>query len=131
MEMTRRISAELGSKERGYRVAWQAVVDGLKLTPKNPSFLTARGAILRALKDLKGTAFTEAEYPEVRKAAWGSFARYGMGFDAFCPNASFTGCRAKTQLPRPDTRTRTVSYVVRRTSRPQQHRAAARPRWAR
>ncbi|GAA2931077.1 MULTISPECIES: M36 family metallopeptidase [Streptomyces] len=99
MEMTRRISAELGSKERGYRVAWQAVVDGLKLTPKNPSFLTARGAILRALKDLTGTAFTEAEYPEVRKAAWGSFARYGMGFDAFCPNASFAGCRAGNQLP--------------------------------
>ncbi|MEV1067362.1 M36 family metallopeptidase [Streptomyces sp. NPDC050263] len=99
LEMTRRISAELGSKQRGYRVAWQAVVDGLKLTPKNPSFLTARGAILRALKDLKGTAFTEAEYPEVRKAAWGSFARYGMGFDAFCPNASFTGCRAGSGLP--------------------------------
>ncbi|MFI1030376.1 M36 family metallopeptidase [Streptomyces sp. NPDC020951] len=99
LETTRRISAELGSKERGYRVAWQAVVDGLKLTPKNPSFLTARGAILRALKDLKGTAFTEAEYPQVRKAAWGSFARYGMGFDAFCPNASFTGCRAGTKLP--------------------------------
>ncbi|WP_149823525.1 M36 family metallopeptidase [Streptomyces tailanensis] len=99
MEMTRRIGAELGSKERGYRVAWQAVVDGLKLTPKNPSFLTARGAILRALKDLKGAAFTEAEYPEVRKAAWESFARYGMGFDAFCPNASFTGCRSGTQLP--------------------------------
>ncbi|WP_200309067.1 M36 family metallopeptidase [Streptomyces adelaidensis] len=99
MEMTRRISAELGSKERGYRVAWQAVVDGLKLTPKNPSFLTARGAVLRALKDLKSRAFTEAEYPEVRKAAWGSFARYGMGFDAFCPNASFTGCRAGSQLP--------------------------------
>ncbi|MFM9700065.1 M36 family metallopeptidase [Streptomyces europaeiscabiei] len=99
MEMTRRISAEVGSKQRGYRIAWQAVVDGLKLTPKNPSFLTARGAILRALKDLKGTAFTEAEYPEVRKAAWGSFARYGMGFDAFCPNASFAGCRAGNELP--------------------------------
>ncbi|MFJ7045131.1 M36 family metallopeptidase [Streptomyces sp. NPDC101112] len=99
MEMTRRISAVLDSRERGYRVAWQAVVDGLKLTPKNPSFLTARGAFLRALKDLKARAFTEAEYPEVRKAAWGSFARYGMGFDAFCPNASFVGCRAGVQLP--------------------------------
>ncbi|MFI6369448.1 M36 family metallopeptidase [Streptomyces sp. NPDC050546] len=99
LEMTRRISAELGGRERGYRVAWQAVVDGLKLTPKNPSFLTARGAILRALKDLKGTAFTEAEYAGVRKAAWGSFARYGMGFDAFCPNTSFIGCRAGTKLP--------------------------------
>lgn len=99
MDMTRRISSEPGSKERGYRTAWQAVVDGLKLTPKNPSFLTARGAILRALKDLRGTSFTEAEYPGVRPAAWKAFARYGMGFDAFCPNASFVGCRAGSLLP--------------------------------
>ncbi|MDX3310747.1 M36 family metallopeptidase [Streptomyces sp. ME08-AFT2] len=99
MEMTRRISSKLGSKERGYRTAWQAVVDGLKLTPKNPSFLTARDAILRALRDLRGKSFTEAEYPEVRLAAWGSFARYGMGFDASCPNASFVGCQAGSLLP--------------------------------
>ncbi|WP_460070480.1 M36 family metallopeptidase [Streptomyces sp. YKOK-I1] len=99
MEMTRRISAKLGSKERGYRTAWQAVVDGLKLTPKNPSLLTARDAILRALKDLQGRSITQAEYPEVRMAVWGSFARYGMGFDAFCPNASFVGCRAGAALP--------------------------------
>ncbi|MGW0869532.1 M36 family metallopeptidase [Streptomyces sp. NPDC002740] len=99
MEMTRRISTELGSKQRGYRVTWQAVVDGLKLTPKNPSLLTARDAILRALKDLKGTSLTPAEYAEVRTAAWGAFARYGMGFDAFCPNASFIGCQAGGQLP--------------------------------
>ncbi|MFE4054207.1 M36 family metallopeptidase [Streptomyces sp. YIM B13518] len=99
IETTRRISAKLGSKERGYRITWQAVVDGLKLTPKNPSLLTARGAILRALKDLRGKLFTQTEYPEVRMAAWGSFARYGMGFDAFCPNASFVGCRAGAALP--------------------------------
>ncbi|WP_406192010.1 MULTISPECIES: hypothetical protein [unclassified Streptomyces] len=54
--------------------------------------------VLRALKDLKSSA-TEAQYPEVRNAAWGSFARYGMGFDAFCPNASFTGCVASIKLP--------------------------------
>ncbi|MGP4052440.1 M36 family metallopeptidase [Streptomyces sp. 2A115] len=99
MEVIRRVSAKLGSKERGYRIVWQAVADGLKLTPKNPSLLTARDAILRALKDLQGKAFTEAEYPEVRVATWGSFARYGMGFDAFCPNASFVGCRAGALLP--------------------------------
>jgi extracellular elastinolytic metalloproteinase len=99
MEMTRRIGAALGSKQRGYRIAWQAVVDGLKLTPKNPTLLVARDAILRALRDLAGHKVTEAEYPAVRQAAWESFARFGMGFDAFCPNASFTGCRAGTQLP--------------------------------
>jgi extracellular elastinolytic metalloproteinase len=99
MDMTRRISAALDNKQRGYRIAWQAVVDGLKLTPKNPSLLLSRDAILRALKDLAGAKFTEAEYPAVRRAAWEAFARFGMGFDAFCPNASFMGCRAGTQLP--------------------------------
>jgi extracellular elastinolytic metalloproteinase len=99
LEMTRRIGARLADKQRGYRTAWQAVVDALKLTPKNPSFLTARDAVLRALKDLEGTKFTEEEYPAVRDAAWGAFIRYGMGFDAFCPNASFFGCRAGTQRP--------------------------------
>ncbi|MFF3334006.1 M36 family metallopeptidase [Streptomyces sp. NPDC002888] len=99
IEMTRRVSAALGSKEAGYRTTWQAVVDGLKLTPKNPSFLTARDAILRALKDFEGNRLTEDEYHAVRDAAWGAFARFGMGFDAFCPNATFTGCTAGTQLP--------------------------------
>ncbi|MFF8970087.1 M36 family metallopeptidase [Streptomyces sp. NPDC014995] len=99
MDMTRRIGAALDSKQRGYRVAWQAVVDGLKLTPKNPTLLLSRDAILRALRDLAGDKVTEAEYPAVRRAAWEAFARFGMGFDAFCPNASLRGCRAGTQLP--------------------------------
>jgi extracellular elastinolytic metalloproteinase len=101
LELTRRITAVLGDKERAYRVTWQAVVDGLKLTPKNPSFLTARDAVLRALRDLRGSRLTEAEYPAVRQAAWESFAKFGMGFDAFCPTASFSGCRAGTELPPP------------------------------
>ncbi|WP_037677430.1 M36 family metallopeptidase [Streptomyces griseus] len=99
IEMTRRMATALGSKEEGYRITWQAVVDGLKLTPKNPTFLTARDAILRALRDFEGNRLTEDEYRAARAAAWGAFARFGMGFDAFCPNASFTGCRAGTQLP--------------------------------
>ncbi|MFI6034928.1 M36 family metallopeptidase [Streptomyces sp. NPDC051315] len=99
MDMTRRISSALDDKQRGYRVVWQAVVDGLKLTPKNPTLLVSRDAILRALRDLAGDKVTEAEYPAVRRAAWEAFARFGLGFDAFCPNASLRGCRAGTRLP--------------------------------
>ncbi|WP_354637802.1 M36 family metallopeptidase [Kitasatospora camelliae] len=99
LEVTRRVGAALGDTRRGYRVTWQAVVDGLKLTPKNPSFLTARDAIMRAYKDLRGTKITAAEYPAVRKAAWEAFAQYGMGFDAVSPNASFVGCRSGGALP--------------------------------
>jgi extracellular elastinolytic metalloproteinase len=101
LEMTRRITAALGDKERAYRVTWQAVVDGLKLTPKNPSFLTARDAILGALRELRGSRLSEAEYEAVRQAAWESFAKFGMGFDAFSPTASFSGCRAGTRMPPP------------------------------
>ncbi|MFJ1703816.1 M36 family metallopeptidase [Kitasatospora sp. NPDC088346] len=99
MELTRRVGTALGDKRRGYRVSWQAVVDGLKLTPKNPSFLVARDAILRALRALRGGALTPAEYTAARLAAWEAFARFEMGFDAFSPNASFVGCRGGTAMP--------------------------------
>ncbi|MEV0375802.1 M36 family metallopeptidase [Streptomyces sp. NPDC050636] len=99
MEMIRNVVMALGNKDRGYRVTWQAVVDGLKLTPKNPSFLVARDAILRALKAMKGGPLTDAEYTAARKAAWESFAKFGMGFDASCPNAFFVGCKGGTAMP--------------------------------
>lgn len=99
MELTRKVAAALDNKERGYQVTWQAVVDGMKLTPKNPSFLAARDAILRSFKAMKGGPLTGTEYTAVRNAAWKAFARYEMGFDAFCPNATFTGCRGGTAMP--------------------------------
>lgn len=100
MQVTRGVGTALGSSERGYRLTWQAVVDGLKLTPRNPSFLTARDAVLRAFRSMRGTAGLAAEeYPAVRLAAWEAFARFGMGFDASCPNATFSGCRSGKALP--------------------------------
>ncbi|MFJ9848633.1 M36 family metallopeptidase [Streptomyces sp. NPDC101150] len=99
MEVTRKVAAALNDKERGYRVTWQAVVDGMKLTPKNPSFLVARDAILRAFRAMKGGRLTNAEYTSVRHAAWEAFVRFEMGFDAFCPNATFTGCQGGTAMP--------------------------------
>ncbi|MFE5673262.1 M36 family metallopeptidase [Agromyces sp. NPDC056523] len=100
MQVNRNVGAALGSKERGYRLTWQAVVDGLKLTPKNPSFLTARDAVLSAFRSMKGTPrLTDAEYGAVRRAAWQAFAGFGMGSDASCPNATFSGCRGGTAVP--------------------------------
>lgn len=100
MELTRKVSAALGDKNRGYQVTWQAVVDGLKLTPKNPSFLTARNAILGALAAMKqANRLTASDYAKVQRAAWESFAKYGMGFGASCPNASLIGCRGSNTLP--------------------------------
>ncbi|MFQ0833598.1 M36 family metallopeptidase [Citrobacter gillenii] len=99
MELTRAVVTALGDKQRGYQITWQAVVDGLKLTPKNPSFLIARDAILRSFTAMDGSRLTSAEYSKVLHGAWQAFARFGMGFDANCPNASFIGCRGGMQLP--------------------------------
>ena len=99
MQLTRNVVAALDSKERGYRITWQAVVDGLKLTPMNPSFLVARDAILRAFEAMKGGRLTATEHTDVRRAAWEAFAAFGMGFDAFCPSASFSGCVGGTAMP--------------------------------
>jgi Fungalysin metallopeptidase (M36) len=52
MKMTRLIRSTLGDDNSGYRLAWQLVVDALKVTPTNPTFLDGRDAILRALDDL-------------------------------------------------------------------------------
>ncbi|MCU1519560.1 MAG: hypothetical protein JWQ75_4281 [Pseudarthrobacter sp.] len=103
MQVNRNVGAALGSKERGYRLTWQAVVDGLKLTPKNPSFLTARDAVLRAFRSMKGTGrLTDAEHTAVRRAAWEAFAAFGMGSDASCPNATFRGCLGGAAVPPDD-----------------------------
>ncbi|GGS35102.1 hypothetical protein Snoj_17930 [Streptomyces nojiriensis] len=101
MELIRKTSAALDSKERGYRVTWQAVVDGMKLTPRNPSFLGARDAILRALRAMEGGSLTSAEYAAVRTGAWEAFARFAMGFDAVATNASFNGCQGGVAMPPP------------------------------
>lgn len=98
MQVTRNVADALDSKERGYQVTWQAVVDGLKLTPKNPSFLVARDAILRAFRSMKGTRLSNDEYLKVRRAAWEAFAKFGMGFDASSLNATFRGCQGSTAL---------------------------------
>jgi len=83
MKMNRDFGTALNDKVRGHRIGWQIVVDGLKLTPGNPSFLAARDAILQALDDL---SLNEAEHSALHRAAWRAFAHFGMG-----PNASSIG----------------------------------------
>jgi extracellular elastinolytic metalloproteinase len=87
MKMNRNFAAALGDKVKGHRIGWQIVVDGLKLTPANPSFLDARDAIIRALADLRNAgSLSDADHVTLLRAAWEAFARFGMG-----PNASSTG----------------------------------------
>ncbi|NEU80214.1 M36 family metallopeptidase [Nostoc sp. UIC 10630] len=100
MEMNRQIGHALGSQERGHQIGWQMVVDALKLSPSNPSFLDERDAILSALNDLltKGR-LTSDEHAKVRKAVWTVFAKFGMGANADCFGASLNGIVEDTSLP--------------------------------
>jgi hypothetical protein len=45
MMAVRDLALALAAKPRAYAIAWQCVIDGLKLAAANPSFLDARDAI--------------------------------------------------------------------------------------
>jgi extracellular elastinolytic metalloproteinase len=100
MKMTRGIRSVLGNDRSGYQLAWQLVVDGLKLTPPNPTFLDARDAILRALDDLKASGRIGADlHGKVRRACWEAFARFGMGAAAQSRDAGLDGIVADGTVP--------------------------------
>jgi extracellular elastinolytic metalloproteinase len=81
-------------------LGWQIVVDGLKLTPANPSFLDARDAILRALDaQNKAGKLTDADYKKARKGAWEAFSKFGMGLNARSVGASLFGIVEDKSLP--------------------------------
>jgi hypothetical protein len=58
----------------GNNLAFQLVIDGMKLAPCNPGFVDGRNAILAADQALTGGAN--------RCAIWRAFARRGLGFSA-------------------------------------------------
>jgi extracellular elastinolytic metalloproteinase len=92
MMMVRRIRTALSSDTDGYRLGWQLVVDGLKLTPANPTFLQARDAILLALDQMRDQhRIAQATYQVVRQAALGAFGRFGMGPNAQSDDAGVDG----------------------------------------
>lgn len=100
MHMNRMIGVRVGNYQRGHQIGWQIVVDGLKLTRTNPSFLNARDAILKALDDLRASGrMNNVEHARARLGAWEAFAEFGMGFSARCPNASLEGIVAAEDLP--------------------------------
>ena len=100
MEWTRRVVSALGNKERAYAIVWQSVMDGLKLTPVNPSFLDARDAVLQALQDLvDGGLISAPEFDGTRRQAWETFAHFEMGMNAESDGAGFNGIVGNQDLP--------------------------------
>jgi len=89
MMMTRRLRRALGDDQQGYRLAWQFVVDGLKQTQANPTFLEARDMILRAIQDMStANRISSATHQLARRAAWEAFAHFGMGAGAISDDAN-------------------------------------------
>jgi len=81
-------------------VAAQIVVDGLKLTSANPSFLAARDAILLAAAHV---STARGDTPDQQAAfvgeVWATFARFGMGPAAQTNGATLTGIVADFTNP--------------------------------
>lgn len=93
LEMNRKIGAEMGLR---------LVMDALKLSPANPSFLDMRDAIFKALanKQVAGQINPE-QYAEMQQNIWAVFARFGMGPQARSNGATTSGIVADFNPPGP------------------------------
>ncbi len=95
MQMNRNIGKALGSTKKGHEMGWQLVVDGLKLSTTNPSFLDSRDYMLEALDEFEFVnLITSNEYRLILRAVWEAFAKFGMG-----PNAHSSGARLHSVGP--------------------------------
>jgi extracellular elastinolytic metalloproteinase len=91
MEMNRNIGAELGV---------QLVVDALKLSATNPSFLEMRDSILAALDAMRASGkLSPDEHSEVQSGIWTAFAKFGMGPSAQSNGSSLSGIVADFNTP--------------------------------
>lgn len=85
----------------GEKLAIELVIDGLKLTPANPTYLQARDAVLSAL-DNKATAegWDENLRGDRKDGAWRAFAKFGMGVAAQSgPATGYAGIVADLSPP--------------------------------
>ncbi len=100
MMAIRDLAVALGVKARAYAIGWQCVVDGLKLTTANPSFLDARDAISDAIDDL-GTSglITDGERTMTRQSFWKAFAHFRMGTRASSRDAGLAAIVGDDTLP--------------------------------
>ena len=91
LEMCRTIGSALGAL---------LVVDALKLSPANPSFLDMRDAILVALDHkLAAGQLDAAAHASAFRGIWTVFSRFGMGPHAESLGASLFGVKSDFSLP--------------------------------
>jgi extracellular elastinolytic metalloproteinase len=88
------------SRQIDHGLALQLVIDALKLTPANPSFLAARDAIFLALDHtLAANMITAAVHAHTKKTMWSVFAHFGMGPAARSNGAQLSGIVADHSTP--------------------------------
>jgi extracellular elastinolytic metalloproteinase len=91
MAMNRRI---------GKNIALQLVIDALKLSPSNPSFLDMRDSILLAFENmLSAGKIKPDEADSIRRGIWEAFAKFGMGPHARSNGATLFGIIADKSMP--------------------------------
>src|SRR6185369_6351579 len=88
IRMQNEMRGRLGDAD-GHIAGWRLVMASLKALGVNPTFIDARKAILDALPKLLPAQAAAIE-PAIRDA----FARFGLGRNARCINASFSGTTA-------------------------------------
>lgn len=82
----------LGQKRIGAILGLQLVVDALKLSPTNPSFINMRDAILRALDDKLSIGHLKGEdHNKAQRAIWKAFSEFGMGAKSKSNGAQLSG----------------------------------------
>ncbi|WP_250029404.1 M36 family metallopeptidase [Paractinoplanes maris] len=105
MEMTRRLESE--------QLALRVVMDALKLSRANPSFLDMRDSILSALAGLRAAGQLPGDrFAEAERAVWGAFAKFGMGPGARSLGARLQGIVADFRTPEPVTAAAAPIYLV-------------------
>jgi extracellular elastinolytic metalloproteinase len=88
------------NRQTGPVLTMQLVVDALKLSPANPSFLDMRDAILAALAaKLAAGQLSEDEHGTARASIWRTFAKFGMGPGARSDGAFLQGIVADFTPP--------------------------------
>jgi extracellular elastinolytic metalloproteinase len=99
--MNRKIEERLGGPPRiGAVLGLQLVVDALKLSESNPSFLNMRDCILRALDDKEAVGqLSQEHYKKIKLAIWESFAKFAMGSGAQSNGAQLDGIVADFNVP--------------------------------
>jgi len=88
------------NRKIGKLLAVQLVVDALKLSPANPSFLNMRDAILKALDNkLAAGQLSANQHADARREMLKVFAKFGMGSNAQSNGASLSGIVPDFQSP--------------------------------